>query len=321
MFSAMTSDTACEIKGDRAAGRRASRVAAASFASGGQLPSRLFAASDELDWRDVLARVYDDPDTAAPFTTLPSPDLLLVLNVRGTFTIESKKGRTWAAARYHPGVVGVTAPFAAATLRWRNEASEPRRSLHLHLSRVLLAETAAAIDRPDVVGRLPDALVLEDAAVVALASALGQALTAQASPLEADSLAQALALQILWRRLEKPAFAGAATLLSNTAFAEVASYMEAHLADDVLLDDLAGVAAISKFHFLRLFRQRAGVTPHQFLTRLRMERAAQLLAETAEPVQEVARRSGYASPSRFASAFKRQHGTNPLAFRQRSQRD
>ena len=54
------------------------------------------------------------------------------------------------------------------------------------------------------------------------------------------------------------------------------------------LDDLAREAGVSRFHFVALFRRRAGVTPYQFLIAVRLRAAASLLRETAMPVAAVA---------------------------------
>ena len=60
---------------------------------------------------------------------------------------------------------------------------------------------------------------------------------------------------------------------------KVSDYMRGHLGAPVGLDDLAGLAGLSRFHFCTAFRQATGATPHEWLTRLRVERAQQLLAD------------------------------------------
>ena len=66
--------------------------------------------SERLGWRSTLVRAYADPDEADGFTTAPTPDLLVVINASGTFTIESGRSR----ARYRPGSAGVTTPYRSA---------------------------------------------------------------------------------------------------------------------------------------------------------------------------------------------------------------
>ncbi len=72
--------------------------------------------------------------------------------------------------------------------------------------------------------------------------------------------------------------------------------------------DLAGAAqrvGLSEFHFLRVFARVLGVTPHQYLVRSRLRRAARLLAEGARSITEVALEAGFADLSRRASRISR----------------
>ncbi len=94
---------------------------------------------------------------------------------------------------------------------------------------------------------------------------------------------------------------------------------QAHVGDceALSLDTLAGVAAMSKYHFLRTFQQVVGVTPHQYLLQRRLQRAALRLATTREPVQQVALAAGFGDLSTFNARFRQVFGAAPLAYRQR----
>jgi AraC family transcriptional regulator len=285
-------------------------IAPESLAAERHLPSRRLDSSDALGWRSVLVRAYADPDEADGFTTAPTPDLLVVINASGTFTIESRGARGTARARYRPGSAGVTAPLRRATLSWRRERSEPRRSVHIFLSAPLLQETAEALGRPQLVHALPDALLLDDPVVSTLGMALSDASRRGADPVEGDSLAQALALHVLFGRL-----LGAPAPVPARPFDAVIEFMHEHRGEPITLEDLAAVAALSKFHFLRQFTEATGLTPHRYLTRLRVQRAAEALRTTGVPIGAVARANGYASPGQFARAFRRQLGVTPTSYR------
>jgi AraC-like DNA-binding protein len=97
---------------------------------------------------------------------------------------------------------------------------------------------------------------------------------------------------------------------------EVALWLEANAAEPVGLEDAARQAGLSPFHFLRIFRKALGVTPHQYLLRLRLRRAAQLLAEEKMPVTEVALDAGLTDLSNFVRTFGRVAGVSPKRFRQ-----
>jgi AraC family transcriptional regulator len=81
------------------------------------------------------------------------------------------------------------------------------------------------------------------------------------------------------------------------------------------LADLAGEAAMSPYHFLRTFRRVAGMTPHQYLLRTRLHRAALRLRRTTEPVSVIAFDVGFNDLSTFNRRFQRVIGVSPSAFR------
>ena len=96
---------------------------------------------------------------------------------------------------------------------------------------------------------------------------------------------------------------------------EAALWLEANAGRDVGLEDAARFACLSPYHFLRTFKAVLGVTPHQYLLRARLKRAAKLLAEESAPVTEVALEAGFADLSNFVRTFRRAAGVSPRAFR------
>lgn len=90
------------------------------------------------------------------------------------------------------------------------------------------------------------------------------------------------------------------------------------LEDPPSLDEMAEVAAFSKFHFHRVFAAMTGETPADFVRRLRLDRAAHLLVSGGvASVTEIAMMSGFPTPSAFARDFKARFGVSPKAFRER----
>ncbi|MET0328732.1 MAG: AraC family transcriptional regulator [Luteimonas sp.] len=96
---------------------------------------------------------------------------------------------------------------------------------------------------------------------------------------------------------------------------KVTAYMRERLGVSLGLDDLAGVVGLSRFHFCTAFREATGTTPHEWLVRVRMDKARQLLADSALPVTDIALAVGYETSSSFAAAFRRSVGTTPTAYR------
>jgi AraC-like DNA-binding protein len=99
---------------------------------------------------------------------------------------------------------------------------------------------------------------------------------------------------------------------------EAALWLEAGSHREIALEDAAQQAGVSPFHFLRTFASVLGVTPHQYLVRSRLRRAARLLADDDKPVTDVAYDVGFNDLSNFVRSFHRAAGVSPLKFRQAS---
>lgn len=83
----------------------------------------------------------------------------------------------------------------------------------------------------------------------------------------------------------------------------------------IALDEMASTAATSPFHFLRVFRQIAGMTPYQFVLKTRLHRAAVRLRTSEEPVSAIALDAGFNDVSTFNRRFRKVMGAPPSAYR------
>ena len=95
----------------------------------------------------------------------------------------------------------------------------------------------------------------------------------------------------------------------------VLRHIETHADQPLDLDQLAPLANMSKYHFLRTFRRVTGLTPYQFILALRMRRAAVRLATSADPVAHVAYDAGFGDLSTFNNRFRDVFGAPPTKFR------
>jgi len=94
-------------------------------------------------------------------------------------------------------------------------------------------------------------------------------------------------------------------------------YLHSHYATNPSLGELAQVACLSQFHYLRLFRAAYGHTPYHYLRQLRLQKAAALLRQRPPlPIAAVAELVGFESDSAFCRAFFATVGQWPLAFQQ-----
>jgi AraC-like DNA-binding protein len=95
----------------------------------------------------------------------------------------------------------------------------------------------------------------------------------------------------------------------------VALWLDAHAHEPLNLEQAARQSGVSAFHFLRLFARVTGVTPHQYLLRARLRRAAKLLAQGRLPVGVIAYEVGFGDLSNFVRTFHRAAGRAPREFR------
>lgn len=96
---------------------------------------------------------------------------------------------------------------------------------------------------------------------------------------------------------------------------QIQQLMHLRIDRELDLDDLARVAKLSKFHFIRKFKQLTGHAPIQHFIHLKMQHACQLLDTSQEPVKRIANRVGYEDPHYFSRLFKRVIGVSPQQYR------
>jgi AraC family transcriptional regulator len=94
----------------------------------------------------------------------------------------------------------------------------------------------------------------------------------------------------------------------------VVEYVEATLGRSVTVRELADIAELSTYHFVRMFKRSLDLTPYQYLLQRRVERAKELLSSTPAHLAEVALSTGFGSQSHFTSTFHRAVGATPAEF-------
>lgn len=112
-----------------------------------------------------------------------------------------------------------------------------------------------------------------------------------------------------------------ATARDRRRAVESALWMDANADQTVDLETTAKAAGVSPFHFLRLFSNVLGVTPHQYLVRARLRHAAKLLADDARSITAIAFDVGFGDLSNFVRTFHRAAGVSPRRFRDAARGD
>mgnify|MGYP000476909779 CR=1 FL=1 len=96
---------------------------------------------------------------------------------------------------------------------------------------------------------------------------------------------------------------------------EVQRYMRENIHRQLDLEEVASLTQLSKFHFIRKFRDITGVSPMKFFQNLKMEQACFLLEQEALSISNVAYELGYNDPLYFSRVFKKAYGMSPSQFR------
>jgi len=107
------------------------------------------------------------------------------------------------------------------------------------------------------------------------------------------------------------------TVTDDRRLRRVFSLIHDELDANLSIDQMASVAAMSRFHFARSFKRATGKSPLQYVIDARMEQAGLLLRTSNSTVAEIAYRVGYEDLSRFGQHFKKRTGLTPKLYRQR----
>ncbi|RVU85349.1 AraC family transcriptional regulator [Leucothrix sargassi] len=192
---------------------------------------------------------------------------------------------------------------------------QPLKLAHLYFTDVHLNYlSVTAFDKDPRSVALPDLTFESDPILVAKLHQLLRymAPSAKDNLLQLQEVQQQIILYLLehYSQHTKTAIRGG---LSPKVKSRVMSYMKDHLGQELTLEQLASEACMSTYHFAHMFKQSVGLSPYQFLLRLRMSEAAQQLRH-AENIGDVAESCGYSSSSRFARAFKASYGVTPKVY-------
>lgn len=185
------------------------------------------------------------------------------------------------------------------------------RAVAADVARCLSAPVEALLDEPAGDGA-PSVRLLES---VTRGGSVVELLDRLRSSLDRPAALQELGLQSLERLLESQSRtlhqAGAARLEVYRRLLRARDFMDATLGEEGNLDTWAARADMSRFHFLRSFRDAFGVTPRQYLIGQRLERARELLSGTRATATSVALDLGFDSLSHFTNAYRRRFGHPP----------
>jgi AraC family transcriptional regulator len=213
------------------------------------------------------------------------------------------------------GSVTVTPAFQTM-MSWYDDTEQD--DVYLHLTPEYLKKTALESDlNPDKI-ELVDAFCVHNPQIEHIAAlALGELHHGGAGgQLYADSLATLLAMNLLRNYTAHSRTAQAREQgLTPLQLRRAVEFINENLGEDLDLKTIAATVGIGEFHFLRQFKKSTNQSPHQYIIERRLERAQNLLLNTALSNTEIAYNLGFSTPSHFAAAFRKKVGVTPSRFR------
>ncbi len=220
---------------------------------------------------------------------------------------------------YEPGDVSLHPAFRPVRWKWDTRLSFAMLALDPAFVRTIAAEVFGLAEHEaqlTVCEGQRDPFVTQVAGTLVQEVQKGDA----ASQLLAASLATQLAIHLVRHyanRPYQPRSGGTAGAMPR-AVGDAIAYINDHYASDLSLAELADAVHLSPFHLARVFKRSAGMTPHQYLTQVRVHSARALLTAGAgsRSLADVAAAVGFADQSHLTRQFKRVLGVTPKQLRQ-----
>ncbi len=283
------------------------------------IPSARSTSSRDLGWTSLLVDLHVGLKSNEPYTSIRTPDARIGVSVSGRYSCEFFSRSRWRFDAHSPGSICLHRNDQQSRYRFPVPEDGDFKWAVVYLPLGQLASAAEHLRRAGQPDLLPtfNSLVDRDPAIAHITVALLRAMANGDDNLYAETVAAWLAVHLISRHgpsgsCIEDRSAGA---ISDARLSRVVEFMSAHFAQPLTLEQLAGEACISKYHFTRLFKSKVGQTPYQFLADLRLNAAKQMLISTDLSVAQVGAACGYSTSSHFSAVFAAKFGMTPSEFR------
>ncbi len=282
--------------------------------------SALLASSAGLGWSTISVELRSHGATAAPAIVPQHVEIFLVVAgnedglVRRTgagFCQEAmpKTGAIWLSPAGVGKEIVITAPIP--------------QTMHLYLPTALFDRLKDDFNLPVAPAHsIRHAVGIGDDVIDQIGRSILSELTVEtaASRVYVEVASLTLAARLLQKYCDSGAYASSEPSvhsLDRIRLRRVLDYIAANIGDDITLATLAGIAGYSPFHFARKFTLAMGISPHRYISRIRLENAMAELAAGKLPLAEIALNAQFSSQASFTRAFHRATGMTPQAYRRR----
>ncbi|WP_235856638.1 AraC family transcriptional regulator [Niallia taxi] len=102
----------------------------------------------------------------------------------------------------------------------------------------------------------------------------------------------------------------------SSQITEALTFIQTHYHEPITLDEIAAVSGFSRYYFIKQFQHQLNMTPMQYLTKIRIQKAVELLRSTRIPVTDIATQVGYANANYFNKVFRKAVGVSAGTFRE-----
>ncbi|MCY6489798.1 AraC family transcriptional regulator [Leptolyngbya sp. GGD] len=284
------------------------------------LPNPPLLTSFQSGWSNIYLVHSRQPLVALPEICNPHHMVVIPLGHQAVDLEFVFEGRKQAVSYQEEDYASGCIEFCPAALPYElrsNSTVQSMEWIHCYLEPAFLAQIAHESMNPDHVELLPT-LKKVDVLIHQIGLALKSSLEKDGvgSRFYADSLATALSAHLLQHySTRNHCFREHEDGLSKQRLSQAIEYIQAHLGEDISLNEIASELGMSQYYFCHLFKRSTGISPHQFLIHQRVERARLLLKQPERTVLSVALECGFANQSHFARCFRQCTGVNPNQFR------
>lgn len=268
-----------------------------------------------LGWDDIHVEFHQQPK----FETLEHQHTMHVI----AFGFSNSPGERWLDGRIQKerrnrGDIALIPTGIAHRCNWNNLA----KFGILAVEPVLLKQVGQDLVDGDRIELIPKFMNEQDQLINGIFLTLKDELESNkiGSSLLIDSLKTTLAIHLLRKYCTtKPKLSSYKDGLSKSKFKQVTEYINEHLDGNLKVIELAAIAQMSPYHFIRLFRKATGKTPHQYVLEQRITKAQYLLQHREISISETAAIVGFCDQSHLTKYFRRITGVTPRQYIAKSQ--